>query len=504
MTNRNYFLAAVALLALLPSCKKDNPKSSKLTEHNAWQISYTGRTVDTSNGVYIVDLLHVESTDAISYYLEVVSADDLQSKYRGSANAYIQANYSKYDSNYLETGDSDASFNRLDDGGGKWVAIAYAIDRNGKLGKYYSTKEFTTEDLGFNATKDWKISVKGRQTITENGQETSVDEVDVTTSSDISYYVDVLPKGYIDEYYNGDAEAYYNEVLDGIADELSDGEDFSGYLYIGNSQTNFNHLDSGDWTAYAIGVDYNGYLTGEYSTYNFSLEQEEATEAYNKWLGTWSVGNYTLNVDAYENNYKYTLSGWESDNEYAAEYEFTTEFNKSTSGMTFFSQYLGYYEYNSSNNYVYFIGTIKYQGESYVLEDEDIDLAYATLSDDNTASVKPANVDVAFDNTSVNLNFETMRFADYAESEEAWHYYTVNVPEFPLTMTKSSDSRKVGDSTGAGRVIRSKAAVRKVASRVGDAPSGSSAPRNSAVRKGSVRTKSPSGIHKAVKPAGIR
>jgi len=495
------------------------PVESGMTENPNWDITYSGRFTQVSeDGVYVVDMLSVKSSDAVSYYLDLVSVSDFNSKYGNSVEKYVEANYKNYLSQYVMTGDSENIFDMLDMGNEEWVAIVYAITADGVLGSYYRTLNFTTEEIEVTKSDDWKISVNPRVTASDGAV---IDEIVVETDSDISYYVDVLYSGYIDSYYDGDVVAYFDDVLNYIDQyELEDGENFSGYLEQGNSTTQFNRLDSGDWVAYAIGVDYNGNFTGTYSEYEFTLEQDEPTAEYTAWLGDWTITDgkisYDLNIQAYENNYKFWVTGWEYDDEYVSgnEYGFITEYDKSTDVMTFFSQYLDSYQYNNLYYDVLFMGEINYNGNLYIITDGDLDLAYAK-KDGDSASVTAASVDVSFDNSSsISTTFYDMRFADYESTNDTWYIYTEeDLPAFPLTMTKSS-SNSGSEGVDSNRAMRLHKAV-KVAKPTTKASTSSSTRRTvgeSGRKSASIATKSAdlkmrvapkaseSNVHMAVKP----
>jgi len=315
-------------------------------------------------------------------------------------------------------------------------------------------------------TNDWKISVTPRQTV--NGE--VVDIVNVSTTSSSTYYVDAVPVDYFSTYYNNDVKSLFNDLISGYTN-------LSEYLSQGSTSINFSRMDSGEWIAFAVGMDSNGNFTGYYSSQRFTLTQDEATEAYNSWIGKWKVNDeqksYTLRIAAYENNYKYAVSGWESDNQYAGSYSFITEYSQKDGSMTFFAQLIDTYTTTDSDVYAYFVGS-GYSGNTlYIWDYEGADIAIASKAD-TTATVKGCTVS---DDSGTSIDMTTMGFADYFVSSSTWFYYTNHTPAFPFTMTKQSTDAST-DRSAVRRIPMSRMGTIKTKSMSGNSArraSGSSA-----------------------------
>jgi len=463
MRTPSSFAVAAALLLLSSCCGEgtghrqdinDGQEPSRYKENPDWTITYTGRSVQTENGVYIVDDLHVASTSQTSYYLDVVSSGDYESVYSSDIAKLIEGSYENLDTQYVTSGDSDASYDRLSDE--EWVAVAYEILSDGSLGDKYAMLKFTPAD--FEMTKDdtYSISVNGRQT---DSQGEIYDEISVATDSPVSYYVEVASAGYIDFYFGGDETTFFNYVLDNLASDLSDDEDFSGLVSIGNSKVEYNRLRSGEWTAYAFGVDYNGYLTGNWSSYTFSLEEEEPSEAFQKWLGEWTIGDgntsYDIAITSSEANYYYLVSGWETGadasdfaNQNAAGYQFETAFygGKDMDFQTYYittdtDDQIGEYQAWLAGN----IDINDSNGLPYCIVEEGIPIATAQLGvDENTATVTALDVNANIGGATQAATFVSMQFIDMTTHGMVIYIYNGGdgekpVPQFPMTMTRKSD-----------------------------------------------------------------
>ena len=155
---------SVLMLTAALSCSKDGTGRRRgteerrnvtpgraLRENPAWTVTYTGRTADVFDGnTFIVDVMHVKSTDNKTWYLDLVSANDLLTTYGNSLDQFIAASVAKAKEAGdipVDSGDSDVVFDILDAGGSNWVAVAYGCDEKGNLTGEYSRLDFTTQAM---------------------------------------------------------------------------------------------------------------------------------------------------------------------------------------------------------------------------------------------------------------------------------------------------------------------------------------------------------------------
>ena len=464
MVKGRYFalLAAVVLLAV--SCnkhgagrrdstwerdkdKQDVPSQSAFTENPNWTITYTGRDVKAEDsGTYVVDVLHVKSTDEKTWYLDLVSANDMLTKYRNNLDSFIQQSVktaSEGGKMAVSKGDDDIIFDILDEGGHNWIAIVYGSDAQGNLTGEYSRLDFTTAAIKLKKDNTYKIEYTGRKK-DEDG--TVLDVVTVKTESPFSYYVYPAYPEYITEYYDGDMEAFFNGVVDEIYAGMGENDLFVNYIYdVADLTIEFDRFRSGEWTVYAFGLDAAGNLTGNWSEASFTIAEEKPTDEFNRWLGTWEIGDnhftYPIVIGNSESNVAYLVSGWETgDNvdeeisKYTKNFDFEARFDEKTGDMVFYVQYLGYpYEYQNETYDTYFLGVYK-QGKEEIVYDLQSDIARAVLSEDgSTAEVNavPAKLD------GKDITFVSMRFADFSRNSEndECQVYDTHLPYFPMTMT---------------------------------------------------------------------
>lgn len=493
------------LLALLPaalllavSCNRedtgrrrgsqtgDNPQpgqpTSVFTENPDWTITYTGRgaTAEADGTTFVVDILHVQSTDSKSWYLDLVSANDMLIKYQGSLDAFIQESVQNARNNGdipVEKTSTDVVFDRLDDGGSNWVAVAYGCDAKGNLTGEFSRLGFTTQAITLKKDNTFRLRYDGRVTIQENGQDVEVEKIHVSTDSPYSYYVDIAYPEYITEYFEGDYAAYFNSVVDGIY-AATGGEDIVNDIYYDPELTiEFDRFRSGPWTVYAFGVDAFGNLTGSWSELNFTVPEEKPTDAFNRWLGTWSIGDnhfsYPIVVSSSEANVAYRVSGWETGDaadpnsvQYTRDFAFETRFDKQTGNMVFYVQYVGFpYVSEGETLDVYLLGVYRKSGQQYVYELKN-DIATAVLDESGTTGRVEAN-------TVDDITFLSMQYCELSRNPESDYIGTFNsnLPFFPMQMTWVSSSTVYEGSASVARqlpvrrsALQTKAAGKQAAS----------------------------------------
>ena len=112
-----------------------------LTLNPAWKIQYTGRKIDTQDGVSAdVDVIKVTSTDSKQYCLDIVTADNLKQWYGGDLKAYIQDEPNYYNGE-IYSGNMEILFDRMRSG--SWKAVAYGVTSSGKPTGDYAMLDYT-------------------------------------------------------------------------------------------------------------------------------------------------------------------------------------------------------------------------------------------------------------------------------------------------------------------------------------------------------------------------
>ena len=292
----------------------------------------------------------------------------------------------------------------------------------------------------FEINDNWTITVGERKVSNVDNQE--YDSFILDSNDEESYVLVPLKVSDFDFYYSNNMQAFFEDYVASYGYEVGDNK-WKDVVKTGDMTWTEQRLRSGEWFIFMIGIDSEGELTGYYQKLELTIKQEVATDAYNRWLGTWQVskdGEILFNIDILpsENNMWFYMSGWESNNVYGYD---TTDpalmpelfFDKETGEMCFISQYVNTMVSNSETYDFYFSGTFTY-GSTYVLGSEVLNYRMA---------------DAGFlDSTYKNVRVEPCDFVTQGLSfpiESVCYMYSVSgqlgaislaPPTLPLTMTK--------------------------------------------------------------------
>ena len=254
--------------------------------------------------------------------------------------------------------------------------------------------------------------------------------------------------------YNSDAAGFFTyEAESLLADAKNDGVNFWQYTdEVFDAKTPdilFNRLRSGTWTAFLIELDNTGKVTGNYAETTFTLQQETASAAYNKWLGSWRVSNglmgFDLDITALDNNFLYRIDGWERGQAVAFQMDqeyLEGEFWDPNGFLYIRSQFLGTYDDDNLGTVdELFMGNIFDSNGLTIITDEGIDLAVMVPMDGGTAELQPMEVTLKTDSGDYTTKFHSMQYYMWAHKTGEWHPYNANVPQLPLTMTPLTRTR---------------------------------------------------------------
>ena len=316
--------------------------------------------------------------------------------------------------------------------------------------------------LTLNLRSDWSIKYEGRWIgyVEDDGSLSDVEKFTVSCPGAEYFEVRILGKDELANNYNNDLKAYLQEEEGWIAqDAEAAGCSFDQLNYIYTTQTNtilFDRSRSGEYNYILIGITKDGKVSGDYTQTTVVIEQEVATEEYKKWIGEWLVSNgevgYRISVTQSEANWLYRVDGWETgasisssgtvmDQEYIE-----ARFDSQTGNMVFFSQYLGGYDDANWGVYVdeYFLGNIFDTNGLQGITDTGLDVAIASFAEGTAAAATLAGAPLTMyiDGRPYNTQFYSMSYwnVDSKNTAPTWCPYNDNVPEFPMTMTKTKSS----------------------------------------------------------------
>ena len=313
---------------------------------------------------------------------------------------------------------------------------------------------------------NWVIQYKGREQYTEeDGTISDVERFHIEAPDAAYYLIRTINPDVFRENYGTDVVKFFQDEQSYLEDDAEYyKEKVTDYLYSASPQDLlFDRIRHGEWDGYLIGFNAKGKITGEYAKCTFTVEEEVPTEAFNKWIGKWTVSgsdvSYNIIVSSSEANIAYYIDGWETgasiDNQTGTSMDgnrdwFETFFEPSNNAMYFVSQYIQTYEETFQEKTTtynqYFFGNIYYNGRlvdkgEYVIPETGLDIAAAQITDLNGQQARingcSINSYMTDDESSLyETAFTSMQY--YADNGEQLLKFNLNVPEFPLTMVKTS------------------------------------------------------------------
>ena len=293
----------------------------------------------------------------------------------------------------------------------------------------------------FEKNDSWSIS-RGKRSV-NNQDKMEYDNFICASDDDQSYVVFTLKVSDLEAYYNGNLRALFEDYHSSFGFEAGSSK-WNSVLSSGDLTWSEQRLRSGEWVAYMLGIDPDGELSGLYQEFQFTVEQETATNEYNRWLGTWMVSDkngddlFEIQIIPSENNMWYYMAGWESANIFG----FDTYnpalmpelfFDKETGNMFFISQYVNTMVSGTESVDFYFTGTFTY-GNTYVLGDEVLNLRMAESSFVNSIYSEAMINALQFVNSGMSFPIESICYMYYNGSQPG--AISLAPPTLPLTMTK--------------------------------------------------------------------
>ena len=290
----------------------------------------------------------------------------------------------------------------------------------------------------FELNPNWSIK-RGRR-LTGNDMK-EYDNFICTSTDDESYVVLPIKKTDLEFYYSNDLRSLFDDFHADFGLKAGDSQ-WKKIVKSGDITWSEDRLRSSDWYVYMLGIDPEGELTGLYQQTSFTIEQEEATDAYNRWLGTWKVCKdgvevFEISITPSENNLWYYLGGWESNNMF--QYDtwdptlmFETFFDKYSGRMCFISQYVNTMVENNEYRDFYFSGSF-YYGSNYVIDALNFKMAETAFTETENYS-KAEITGNQFSASGMSFPIQEIGYIYYYGSNPA--SISLEIPDLPLTLVK--------------------------------------------------------------------
>lgn len=196
---------------------------------------------------------------------------------------------------------------------------AARVKANGKLLGSAAELVFKTKrnpDV-FELHPDWSIVYKDRN---RDNPDAELDVFSCLTGGSKDTYVPcLLEKSAFESAY--DVKKLRSCFEDYVAFRNSERVKWPKVVVSGDYEYCEDRLPHGEYVLFMVGITVEGELTGYYAiNENCVIEQEKASAAYRKWIGSWMLTGkcdntkitYQVEITPEENNLYYRMSGWES------------------------------------------------------------------------------------------------------------------------------------------------------------------------------------------------
>lgn len=296
----------------------------------------------------------------------------------------------------------------------------------------------------FELNENWTISQGDRVINPEDKME--YDNFICSSTDDESYVMMTIRDIDFKDSYQNSIRALFEDYVSYFGLQEGDSK-WKDIVKSGKSTWSEQRLRSGEWIIFMIGLDQEGEITGLYQRAGLTVEQEAASEEYNRWIGAWTVSDkngaelFDIQIIPSENNMWYYMGGWESTNIYGFD-TFDPAlmpelfFDKATGKICFVSQYVNTMITDTDSIDFYFSGTFTY-GNTYVLGDEVLNLRMAEsafINEDYSAAMITS---LNFVNSGVAFPIESICYMYYNGSQP--NAISLSVPVLPLNMTKKAE-----------------------------------------------------------------
>ena len=309
------------------------------------------------------------------------------------------------------------------------------------------------EKLLLTKRTDWTIRYQGRQDVTYDDGTTAVLEEFFLACVDASYVFPlIISPDDLENVYDNDLLAFFNYEVkllqqDAQASPTTALADLGVYSPK-QSTVWFNRHMHGTWILYVAELDSKLNLTGQYAEHTFTIPEEEATEGFKRWFGTYHVSDdysaFDITVSDADANYLYYIDGWETGPSVSQQMDGERDWiyaRYDNGRLIFYAQFLQTEEYDGTTVKEVFAGTWLTATSDKVgdLDWEGVDyedpVAYTSQEGDKV-TLQPTTVtfDHGFQLTYNSMRYSRLWFTDNGSTVNWAFYNTGGVPSLPATM----------------------------------------------------------------------
>ena len=338
--------------------------------------------------------------------------------------------------------------------------IVKFVDGEGRpVGKATDLLFRTNRNLDvFEENRNWNVMYDARTQGFYSGtaELMEFDNFKCTSSDDEPYILAVIKKNDYESFVKNPEHklkirTFFEEYLasSGVA---SGSKEWKDIIETGNCTWKEQRLRYGDWYLFMIGVDAEGELTGLYRQVECYIPEEEPTEDYKRWLGTWEVTAYDsgipmdfkLTILKSEANMWYYSVGWEPNNIYGVDpVDLPVElfFDKTNGKAYLVSQYVTTaIDMAGAAMDFYIYGVFPYNGGNTFIDSVNSRIAEFTMTGNDNKTATVTGMSFTTEQAGAQLSFQ------YKEAIYYMYSYggtgtaiSLAHPDFPFTLKKISE-----------------------------------------------------------------
>ena len=289
----------------------------------------------------------------------------------------------------------------------RYRVIVKAIDRDGNLYGKAASLTFKTRrnpDV-WEINENWSLTRRAERTskvIAGSAEEQEYENFECKSKDQESYIILTLSMKDYQNYKKAEDHKDVKRTLfeDYYADFMAQ-NNYKSKILKGDQVWTEERLRSGEYVTFMIGLDEDNELSGLYKESKITIEPEEPTDEYNKWIGWWEV-SFDGNADSFDGNAKpwtiyiderdpnmwlYSV-GWEPERIYMSsvmdsQMPINLYYSKSTGDVYLVSQEIGSFDNGST---LYYYGTFQHGTYQTVLPYENVRIAKVNFT--NLASTE--------------------------------------------------------------------------------------------------------------------
>lgn len=335
----------------------------------------------------------------------------------------------------LFTGDSQiVSLTELSSGiRYRYIAYGIYVNAKKKASIYGTPADVTFKTINFyHEIDDWALSVSENDT-THEGYPFKVTNTVASGSTAGKYFFTFFTKEQVDEV-GGDMDDVVAANAVSLVKELKEealeqGKELTDFLHEGTSSSYYS-LVFDTYYMTAIGVEEDGTPNGQFAFTTFTYDPTQAQkDAYNKWIGQWSIGSDVWIISEAKPWVSYSVNGFAS----AMGYDFTAVFDPQSDRMIIYRQELEEYTHPTYGKVsISLDGCVpRADGDGYAPVDGYYVIASAALNADGSAGLTPGTVTTG--NGTITLSGMNI-YGHILEGQYEGYYLTFNASPEPLLL----------------------------------------------------------------------